>query len=216
MLRSEKRFPIPHVPGYGYTVNLPVLFALLTASGFPFFGAGSKDPQISVRIHAEGLEREGPSFVTPIDLSFPAKRVFIKKVAIVNEKDIAAILPFSSADGSLGCIFRLDRSGTDRVVEHTTSARDTIVVALINGRVAAAMKVDKRITDGIVTVPQGFTPDEILSLQAMHPTMGKEKEFESQKKDARASLAKAAKRQAQESKEKAAAAKKKAKTTPSE
>lgn len=179
-----------------------VAFILFAASGFPFFGGGSKDPQIAVRIHAEGKEQEGPSFVAPIDLTFPAKRIFIRKVGIVSEKDIQAILPFSSADGSLGCVLRLDRSGSERIEEHTTSGRDTIVVALVNGRVAAAMRVDKRITDGIITIPHGLSAEEVLTLQALHPTLGKEKEFATQKKKARDSLNKAAKQRAQAKKQK--------------
>ncbi|MEX1117716.1 MAG: hypothetical protein WEB60_02885 [Terrimicrobiaceae bacterium] len=154
--------------------------------------AEKKAPLISVRIHAEGSEREGPSFVAPIDLAFPAKRIFIRKVPIISEKDITAILPFSSADGSLGCTLKLDANGAQKIEEHTTTARDTIVAALINGRIASALRVDRRITDGIITIPAGFTPEEILVLQTKHPTLGKEKEFESQKKQALASLSKAA------------------------
>jgi hypothetical protein len=152
----------------------------------------SKPPAVSFRLHAEGAEREGPSFVAPIDLAQPQKRIFIKKVPVVTERDIAAIFPFRSPDGSLGCTFRLDASGQQRVEEHTTNARDTIVVALINGRVGAAMRVDRRITDGIVSIPAGFLPEEILALQAAHPTLGEEKQFESQKRKALASLKKAA------------------------
>jgi hypothetical protein len=151
-----------------------------------------KVPLITVRIHAEGSEREGPSFVAPIDLANPQKRIFIRKVPIMGENDIAAILPFSSADGSLGCTLRLDANGAQKVEEHTTNARDTIVAVLINGRIASALRVDRRITDGIITIPSGFLPEEILVLQTKHPTMGKEKEFESQKKQALASLSKAA------------------------
>lgn len=166
-------------------------FLLLLMPGAAM-AAEKKAPLITVRIHAQGSEREGPSFVAPIDLAFPQKRIFIRKVPIVGENDIAAILPFSSADGSLGCTLKLDSNGTQKVEEHTTTARDSIVAVLINGRIASALRVDRRITDGIITVPSGFLPEEILVLQTKHPTMGKEKEFESQKKQALASLSKAA------------------------
>jgi|GEM_PF-1134171 len=167
------------------------LFLSLLVPGV-VLAAEKKAPLLTVRIHAEGSEREGPSFVAPIDLAFPAKRIFIRKVPIIGEKDIAAILPFSSADGSLGCTLRLDANGSQKIEEHTTTARDAIVAVLINGRIASALRVDRRITDGIITIPSGFLPEEILVLQTKHPTMGKEKEFESQKKQALASLSKAA------------------------
>lgn len=168
-------------------------------------------PVLTVRFHSEGLEKEGPSFVAPIDLVMPPKRIFIRKVPVVSEKNFSKIFPFSGDDGTLGCTFVLDADGRAKVEEFTTRERDLITVALIDGRVAAAMRVDKRITDGIITVPKGFTPHEILLLQARHPTVGKEKEFEKQKREAMASLKKAAKATARAEKE---AQKKKSASTP--
>ncbi|GAB4182634.1 MAG: hypothetical protein Fur0032_23670 [Terrimicrobiaceae bacterium] len=180
----------------------------------PIARAGAQKPAapvLTVRFHSEGLEREGPSFVVPVDLSVPPKRIFIRKVPIVSEKNFAKIFPFSGDDGTLGCTFVLDADGRAKVEEYTARERDLITVALIDGRVAAAMRVDRKITDGIITVPKGFTPHEILLLQARHPTVGKEKEFEKQKKEAMASLKKAAKAQAKSEKE---AQRKKSASTP--
>ena len=154
----------------------------------------SKPAPITVRLHAEAVKTEGPSFVTEIQLKVPNKKIFVRKVPFMTERDIKAILPFTTDDGSLGCIFRLDPSGTQRTDEHTTAARDTIVVALVNGRVASAMRVDRRITDGIVTIPSGFLPEEILALQALHPTIGKESDFQKQSREAKKSLHKMAAR----------------------
>jgi len=167
------------------------------------------DP-LTVRLHSEGLETDGPSFVVPVDLSVPAKRVFIRKVPIISEKDIKAIFPFSNADGSLGCALLVNADGRQRVEEFSTSARGEIAVALINGRIAAAMQVNRRITDGIVNIAQGFKPEEILVLQSLYPTIGKEKEFRSQKKQALASLAKADSERARREKEARKADRKKA------
>lgn len=195
---------------------LHCLLVILLGSSFPMFGSKSSAPPISVRLHGEGEEYEGPSFVTSIELTNPPKKIFIRKVPIISEKDIAGILPFSSADGSLGCILKLDRSGAERIEQFTSSARDSIVVALINARVAAAMRVDRKIHDGIVTIASGFLPEEILALQARYPTLGKENEFARQKKEALASLAKARKLKMEEQKRAAreAAAKKRAQATP--
>jgi hypothetical protein len=185
-------------------MRILIFFAALAVCG-PLMAGRSKPPVVSFRLHAEGPEREGPSFVTPIDLVHPRKRIFIKKVPVVTERDIAAIFPFSSPDGSLGCTLRLDTSGRQRVEEHTTNARDTIVVALINGRVGAAMRVDRRITDGIVSIPSGFLPEEILALQAQYPTIGEEKQFETQRRKALASLKKASSARQRAGREAAAA-----------
>jgi len=172
-------------------ILLALLFPTLALAG------GKKEaPNITVRIHAEGLEREGPLFVAPVDLTYPKKRIYIRKVPIITEKDIDAIFPFRANDGSLGCTFKLDSNGRQKVEEHTVSERDEIVVALINGRVGSAMVSKKPIRDGVVTIPSGFSPGEILVLQSLHPTVGKEKEFESQKKKAMASLRKLSANQA--------------------
>jgi hypothetical protein len=172
------------------SMRTSMLLLLALIIGTPLQADEKDKRKITVRIHAEGKQHEGPSFVTPIDLTNPPKRVFIRQVPIVGERDIESIFPFTADDGSLGCTFVMDNSGRQRILEHTTSARDTIVVALINGRVSCAMQVNKQITNGIITVPRGFLPEEILILQSKHPTLGKEKEFKKQQKEALASLAK--------------------------
>lgn len=173
-------------------IPLVIFFVLGFGSLSAVIAGQSKPPTISFRIHEEGSEREGSSFVTSIELIHPKKEIFIRKVPILSERDIVAIYPFSSSDGSLGCMFKLDASGTQRVEEHTTKSRGKIVVALINGRVGSALQINKRITDGIISIPSGFLPEEILALQALYPTIGEEKNFESQKREAEASLRKTA------------------------
>jgi hypothetical protein len=43
---------------------------------------------------------------------------------------------------------------------------------LVNGRVAAALKVDAPVKDGILMVPGGIAPEEILQLQKHLPVIG--------------------------------------------
>ena len=146
--------------------------------------AGGKPDLVTIRLHAEGNPAEGELFVTPITLMNPPKQTVIRKVPIITERDIVAFYPFSAPDGSIACYFKLDADGTHRLEEHTTEYRDTLVVALINGRLACSMMVDKRITDGIVLIASGFLPVEIAQLQLKYPTMGNEKGFGDQKKKA--------------------------------
>jgi hypothetical protein len=79
-------------------------------------------------------------------------------------------------------------------MQHTIEFRDTLVVAMINGRLACAMMVGEKMTDGIMPFPSGFLPREIVELQARYPIIGKEKQFPEQKKKALAAL-KAARKQ---------------------
>ena len=166
------------------------LFLLLVLSSLSLHAAENKPPPVSIRLHAEGKETDSETFVTPLTLTNPPKKIFIRKVPIMTEKDIEAFFPFAAADGSIGCYFKLDAEGTNKLTQHTVEYRDTLVVALVNGRVASAMMVGKKITDGIMPIPSGFTPKEVVELQTKYPIMGKEKEFAQQKKTAQDALKK--------------------------
>ena len=146
------------------------------------------DTEVMVRLHAEGTVQEGETFVVPVTLINPPKQTFIRKVPIVTERDIEAFYPFTAPDGTLGSYFKLDADGTHKLNQHSIEKLDTLVVAMINGRVACAMMVDKRVTDGILCFPSGFLPIEIAKLQTKFPVMGKENEFEAQQKKALAAI----------------------------
>lgn len=161
------------------------VFALLLLAALPLAAAEQKPAApVTVRIHAEGRPSDGANFGTEITLINPPKKITISKVPVTSEKDFVAFFPFPAADGSLGAYFKLDAHGTNKLESHSTEFRDTLVVALVNGRVASAMTVDKKITDGILLIPSGFQPEEIVRLQSTLPTIGKEKEFATQKKKA--------------------------------
>jgi hypothetical protein len=174
---------------------LPILLVPMLA-----FGAERKPPTLSIRLHAEGNPREGEPFVVPVTLINPPKQTVIRKVPIVTERDVVAFYPFAAADGTFGCYFKLDANGTNKLLQHTIEYRDTLVVAMVNGRVASAMMVGQKITDGIMPFPSGLLPREIVELQARYPIIGKEKEFPEQKKKALTALKNARKTQAKEAK----------------
>ncbi len=156
-----------------------VLLALLPALSLA-------DSKLTIRLHQEGEEKDGPSFVTPVELINPPKKTFIRKVPTMTEKDIVEFYPFTAPDnsGSFGAYFFLNNDGSARMEQHTSSMRDTMMVALVNGRIATALMIDKKIANGIITIPTGFLPQEIVQLEALYPTRGKEKEFAEQKKKA--------------------------------
>ena len=170
-----------------------VLFFLLPL--LTLEAAEKKPSAISIRLYAEGNPREGETFVVPVTLVNPPKQTVIRKVPIVTERDIVAFYPFVAADGTIGCYFRLDADGTNKLMQHTIEFRDTLVVAMINGRIACAMMVGQKMTDGIMPFPSGFLPREIVELQARYPIIGKETEFPEQKKKALTALKEARKRE---------------------
>ncbi len=161
-----------------------LLFFLL-----PIFSlqAAEKYP-VTIRLHAEAKETDSATFAVPVDLTFPKKHTWMDKVPIVNERDIVSFYPFPN-NGSIGAYFQLDADGTNKLAQHTMDKKDTLVMVLINGRLACVMLCDKKITNGLMMIPYGFSPEEVLQLQTRYPTMSKEKEFSAQKKKAEGRLA---------------------------
>lgn len=158
-----------------------LLFSLLALT----VQAGEKKSEpLSVRLHAQGNPKDGSTFGTSIELTQPKKNIFIKKVPIVNERDFVSFYPFAAGNGTLGAYFKLDAEGSNKLETLTVESRGSLAVAMISGRVASAMQIDAKITDGILLIPSGFLPDEILRLQTEIPTIGKESEFQEQKKKA--------------------------------
>ena len=146
--------------------------------------AENKPPLVTIRLHAEGKTTDSETFVVPITLTKPPKKTVIRKVPVMTERDIVAFFPFAAPDGTIGCYFKLDANGSNKLTQHTVEFRDTLVVAMINGRPACVMMVGEKITDGIMPVPSGFSSEEVVLLQTKFPIMGKEKEFDAQKKKA--------------------------------
>jgi hypothetical protein len=165
-----------------------ILLCLLLPLAPAFAGESRQSSAVQIRLHAEGAAHESETFVVPVTLTNPPKQTFIRRVPIVTERDIVAFYPFAAHDGTIGCYFKLDADGGHKLHQHTVEKLDTLVVAMINGRVACAMVVDKQVKDGILSIPSGFLPMEIARLQTKFPIMGKEKEFAEQKKKALAAI----------------------------
>lgn len=153
---------------------LPVLLAFSPLVAH----AGQKKPApVSIRLFNEGNENEGESFVTPVELTNPQKKIFLRKVPIVTERDIKAFYPFPGRDGMIGAYFLLDPHGSDKLDQFTTEERGKLGVIMVNGRVAAALRIEKRVTDGILFVPGGILPNEIALLEQKYPIIGNESQF---------------------------------------
>jgi hypothetical protein len=45
-------------------------------------------------------------------------------------------------------------------------------VVLLNGRQVINLVVDRPVTDGIVSIPRGLTPEEVALLRTAFPVMG--------------------------------------------
>lgn len=140
--------------------------------------AAAKKPALfTIRLHGEGNEKEGESFVTSVELINPPQKIFIRKVPVVTERDIKAFYPFPGYDGMAGAYFRLDAHGADKLQQFTIEDRGKLAVVMINGRPAAALRIEKGVNDGILFVPGGILPQEIAQLEQKYPVIGREADF---------------------------------------
>jgi len=157
--------------------SLLLLLGLIVLAMPPAFAGEKKPIPVTIRLHGEGNEREGESFVTQIELLNPSKKIFIRKVPVLNERDIKAFLPFPGRDGMIGAYFVLDPHGADKLLQFTTESRGQIATVMVNGRVAAAMRVETPVKDGIFLVPGGILPSEVVRLEQEFPVIGREADF---------------------------------------
>jgi hypothetical protein len=142
----------------------------------PVFAGGKKAPPLTIRVHCEGTPSDGSSFVTDLELS-DGRKISIRKVPVVNERDIEAFHAFPGIDGLAGAYFRLDAHGANKLQQLTVEDKGRTAVVLINGRVASAMKITGTVNDGILYVPGGFLPQEVQALESRYPGIGRESEF---------------------------------------
>ncbi len=163
------------------TKKLPMFLAaavLLAGASAPapLQAGGAKSPPVTIRLHCEGSPSDGESFVTELQL-VDGRKIPIRKVPVVNERDITAFYPFPGNDGLPGAYFRLDAHGAHKLQQLAIEDKGRTAVVLVNGRPAAALKISGSVNDGILYVPGGLLPQEILQLERHYPVIGRESQF---------------------------------------
>jgi hypothetical protein len=137
-----------------------------------FVAAGKKEPPFTVRFYAETNAKDTESFATPVQLQYPPRKAYIQKVPAISERDIVAIYPFQASDGSMGCAFKLDDHGRIAIDSLSIEKRGTSLVAVVNNRQVIDMLIDKRVSDGIITIPRGLSVQEAMMMQLKFKIIG--------------------------------------------
>lgn len=158
-----------------------VFTALLAGFLHTSLAGSQKGPVTTIRLHCEGSSTDGPSFVTEFELA-DGRKIPIRKVPAVNERDITAFYPFPGNDGLVGAYFRLDAHGSNKLHQLTVEDKGRTAVVLVNGRAASALKLSGTVRDGILYVPGGLLPQEIVAMEAKFPIIGRESEFGKKKR----------------------------------
>ena len=160
-------------------MKTPSFLVILFATLIPnlLFAGAKKSPQVTIRLHGEGSASDGPSFSSEIQLNNPHVKIFMRNVPVASERDIKAFLPFPGNDGQAGAYFLLDPHGANKLQQFSVEDKGRTAIVLINGRIVANMKINASVNDGILYVPGGIQPEEILLLQKQFPMIGRESEF---------------------------------------
>jgi hypothetical protein len=134
---------------------------------------GAKKPPFELRIHAEGLAAEAPSFAFPATL-LDGTATHLSRMPLITQREIRGVYPFDAADGSRGVYLQLDAHGSGLLNQHTSARRGGTLVVFLNGRQASNLRVDRPVTDGIVSIPRGLTHEETELLAGVFPVLGEE------------------------------------------
>jgi hypothetical protein len=155
-----------------------VLRGLLAVAACSALGMAEK-PQLSVRFFEEASPHDSDHFSRIIQFHHPPHQGYVTSIPSVHEGQIKAVYPFHADDNTWGCTFFLDHNGQTALDIVSTSRRGSTLVAFVatKGGVhqAAELLIDKRITDGIISIPNGLTEKEIDAITKNWPTLGPNK-----------------------------------------
>jgi hypothetical protein len=147
----------------------------------------SSTPKVTVRFHSEANKNDTSSFATPIKLAYAQREAHINRVPEFSERNIKAIYPWKTRDGTWGCAFKLNESGRIRLETISSDNRGAAIVAFIGTKKGMHqvidMVIDRPINDGIVAIPRGITDIEMLVLRKQFKVLGEQPEKKEKKKE---------------------------------
>jgi hypothetical protein len=138
--------------------------------------AMSKKSELTVRFHAEANRNDSEAFAIPVNLIYQRRQAYVSRVPDFSEKHIERIQPFVAKDGSWGCVFKLNPQGRIRLETMSGEIRGSALVVFIGTKMGqrqvADLMIDRPVTDGIISIPRGLAPLEILLLKKQFKIIG--------------------------------------------
>lgn len=148
---------------------------LLVLLAFSCIAAAKKQPRFTVRFFTETTAQETNSFAFEAELKSTPRKAYFDKVPIVSEQHVTAIYPFTASDGTRGCAFQLDDLGRINLDAISVQKQGTLLMVTVGTRHVTDLLIDKRVSDGIITIPSGLTETEIAAASKAFPVMGSKK-----------------------------------------
>jgi hypothetical protein len=135
----------------------------------------AKKPHCTLRVHVEANVNDGASFSSEMRSPATGKNIVIEKIPTISERDVAAFHPYPQANGSYGVVFELDDHGKLALDTLSVDRRGTFLYIFVNGRPAAELQIDRRVSDGKLYVASGLTSADIELMKKDWPLAGARK-----------------------------------------
>ncbi len=169
---------IVFAPSCSAVMKLTARLALCALAALSL-GMSSK-PKVTVRFHAETNRNDTSSFAVPVKLKYGQRDASIARIPEFSERNIKAIFPWKTADGTWGCAFKLNDSGRIRLETMSSTNHGSAMVLFIGTKAGMHqvidMVIDRTVSDGIISIPNGLTDIEVLVLKNQFPVLGESKE----------------------------------------
>jgi hypothetical protein len=120
------------------------------------------------RVHVEASKNNGPTFATTLRLF--GRDVTIEKVPTLSENDVTALRTYRAADGTNGALFQLNEHGRLALDSLSIERRGGSLFVFINGRPAAELQIDRRVSDGKIYIASGLSANDIELLKKDWPS----------------------------------------------
>lgn len=132
-------------------------------------------PHCTLRAHVEGNANDGAVFSTQLRSPATGKKIRIEKIPTISERDVVAFYPVPAADGTFGVLFKLDDHGKLALDTLSLEKRGTFLYVFVNGRPAAELQIDRRVSDGKLYVPSGLTQADLELMKKQWRLIGQRK-----------------------------------------
>ena len=154
----------------GMKFSLPAI-ALL---GLLFLGAAKKPTVAALQVFNETDATDGPSFSEEVMLTSPPKKAYISRMPLLTQHDIVEFYPFDARDGSgtTGAYFSLGPHGAKTLEQFTMGNRGKHLIVVVNGRRVTDLLINGPVGDGILVIPHGLLPSDILTFGSNYDIIG--------------------------------------------
>ena len=156
---------------------LSCLFALCMAAGLSSCGqfeSLNKKPKFLVSVHAQGAGTESPRSIFRYPLPGHDGETFFRRVPEITQENVAAFQSFPASNGNgFGVTLRLDFRGTNSLDLLTRTHTGEVILAVVNGKPADYLTIDRPVSDGVLTIWEGVPEDVVKLMAAKWPPINK-------------------------------------------